>query len=187
MWKKDDELVPAPTAPQPKEQTPRPEATRMGAGTGGRAAIGPSITIRGDVSGNEDLLIQGRVDGSVDLKQQSVTVGQEGTVKANITGRVVIVEGEVEGDIQAGEQIVLRSTARVQGDLKALRVVLEDGATFRGGVDMGEPSEKSKRTADPLPTQAVKTPIPTKAPPEPGKEAPDSGKEAPDSAGKATK
>ena len=179
MWKKDDLPAPAPVASRAEEKKERPGSLSSAAASGERATIGSSITIRGEVSGDEDLLIQGRVDGSVDLKKQSVTVGQEGTVKANITGRVVIVEGEVEGDIQAGEQIVLRSTARVQGDLKALRVVLEDGATFRGGVDMGEPSEKSKRTADPPPTQAVKTPIPTKAPPEPGKEAPDS-------AGKAT-
>jgi len=179
MWKKDDEPVPVPTARQPKEQTPRPEPTRTEAGTGERATIGRSITIRGDVSGDEDLLIQGRVDGSVDLKQQSVTVGQEGRVKANIAGRVVIVEGEVEGDLQAEEQIILRSTATVKGDITASRVVLEDGASFRGGVDMGDPSEKSKRTADPLPAQAKKTPIPTKAPPEPGKDAPET-------AGKAT-
>jgi cytoskeletal protein CcmA (bactofilin family) len=178
MWKKDDKPVPAPTAPQPKEKTPRPESTRLGADTGERATIGRSITIRGDVSGDEDLLIQGRVDGSVDLKQRSVTVGQEGRVKANITGRVVIVEGEVEGDLRAEEQVILRSTARVQGDITASRVVLEDGASFRGGVDMGDPSERSKRTADPLPAQAKKTPIPTKAPPEPGKDAPDTADKA---------
>ena len=178
MWKKDDEPGPAPTATQPKEQTPRPEPTRTEAGTGERATIGRSITIRGDVSGDEDLLIQGRVDGSVDLKQQSVTVGQEGRVKANIAGRVVIVEGEVEGDLQAEEQIILRSTATVKGDITASRVVLEDGASFRGGVDMGDPSEKSKRTADPLPALAKKTPSQTKAPPEPGKDAPDTAAKA---------
>ena len=178
MWKKDDEPVPGPTAPQPTGKTPRPESTRLGADTGERATIGRSITIRGDVSGDEDLLIQGRVDGSVDLKQRSVTVGPEGRVKANITGRVVIVEGEVEGDLRAEEQVILRSTARVQGDITASRVVLEDGASFRGGVDMGDPSERSKRTADPLPAQGKKTPIPTKAPPEPGKDGPDTADKA---------
>jgi len=178
MWKKDDEPVGAPAVGQPKEQTPRPEPTRMGAGTSERATIGRSITIHGDVSGDEDLLIQGRVDGSVDLKQQSVTVGQDGRVKANITGRVVIVEGEVEGDLKAEEQVILRSTATVQGDITASRVVLEDGASFRGGVDMGDPSEKSKRTADPLPAQAKKTPSPTETPPEPQKDTPDTADKA---------
>jgi len=188
MWKKDDEPVPAaPTAPHPKGKTQHPESTRLGAATGERATIGRSITIRGDVSGDEDLLIQGRVDGSVDLKQQSVTVGQEGRVKANITGRVVIVEGEVEGDLRAEEQVILRSTAKVKGDITASRVVLEDGASFRGGVDMGDPPERSKRTADPLPAQAKKAPIPTKAPPEPGKDSPGKAdKDAPGTADKAT-
>lgn len=106
-----------------------------------RATIGRSITIKGEVSGDEDLLIQGRVDGTVDLKQHSVTVGGEGKVNANITGRVVTVEGEVEGDLQAEEQVILRNSARVQGDIQAPRVVLEDGASFRGLVDMGDKSK----------------------------------------------
>jgi cytoskeletal protein CcmA (bactofilin family) len=107
----------------------------------GQATIGPSIVIRGEVSGDEDLLIQGQVDGSVSLDLHSVTVGGGGHVKANITGRVITIEGAVEGDLSAGEQIVLRGIARVQGDLKAPRVVLEDGASFRGLVDMGAPQE----------------------------------------------
>lgn len=106
-----------------------------------RATIGRSITIKGEVSGDEDLLIQGRVDGTVDLKQHAVTVGGEGKVNANITGRVVTVEGEVEGDLQAEEQVILRNSARVQGDIQAPRVILEDGASFRGLVDMGDPSK----------------------------------------------
>jgi cytoskeletal protein CcmA (bactofilin family) len=107
-----------------------------------RATIGPSITIKGEVSGNEDLLIQGRVEGSIDLKERAVTVGPDGKVNADIDGRVVTVEGKVEGNLQALEQVILKSSARVQGDIKAPRVVLEDGATFRGMVDMGDPSQE---------------------------------------------
>ncbi|MFH1763794.1 MAG: polymer-forming cytoskeletal protein [Gemmatimonadota bacterium] len=141
--------------------------------------MGPSITIRGDVSGDEDLLIQGRVEGSVDLKLKSVTVGTEGRVKANITGRVVIVEGEVEGDLKAKEQVVLRSTARVQGDITAARVVLEDGASFRGGVDMGDPSGQGKQTAGSPAAQEKTAPEPTKALSESVKALPGTGKDAP--------
>jgi cytoskeletal protein CcmA (bactofilin family) len=112
-----------------------------------RATIGRSITIRGDVGGDEDLLIQGQVDGSVNLDLHSVTVGSEGRVKANIAGRVVIVEGQVEGDLNAQEQIILRSSAHVMGDISAPRVVLEDGASFRGLVEMAAPAEKSKSAA----------------------------------------
>ncbi len=144
MWKKDETPEPITyTRPEPAvgpvraaaplDATPAPTTT-----SSSRATIGSSITIRGDVTGEEDLLIQGRVDGSVDLKQNSVTVGREGQVKANITGRVIAVEGRVEGNLKADEQVILRSSAVVQGDITAPRVVLEDGARFRGGIDMGE-------------------------------------------------
>ena len=136
MWKKD-EVTPG-TARQ-TEAAPRPEAPRRANAGTERATIGPSITIKGEVTGDEDLLIQGRVEGSVELQLQSVTVGGDGRVKANITARVVTVEGEVEGDLRAQEQVVLRGSARVTGDITAPRVVLEDGARFRGLVDMGGP------------------------------------------------
>jgi cytoskeletal protein CcmA (bactofilin family) len=144
MWKKEE--VPAPTpAPQQMSAPPRQERTAHVSSAGERATIGRSITIRGEVTGDEDLLIQGRVEGSVDLKQHSVTVGSEGEVKASIIGRVVVVEGRVEGNINAEEQVILRSSAAVQGDITAPRVVLEDGARFRGGVDMGEVADRSRK------------------------------------------
>ena len=113
------------------------EVSRPPVARSGHATIGPSIVIRGEVSGNEDLLIQGQVDGSVALDLHSVTVGGGGRVKADITGRVITIEGTVEGDLRAKEQIILRGSSTVHGDLKAPRVVLEDGASFRGLVDMG--------------------------------------------------
>jgi cytoskeletal protein CcmA (bactofilin family) len=176
MWKKEDMLAPtrpevAPTRPEvaatrPELAAARPEpapsADRSGPSKAGRerATIGRSITIRGDVTGDEDLLIQGRVDGSVNLKQHSVTVGSEGEVKANISGRVVTVEGSVEGNLSAEEQVILRSSARVQGDIAAPRLVLEDGARFRGGVDMGETLEPSGRTEASPRAAAAKMPEP---------------------------
>ena len=143
MWKKDE---PTPT-PQPRsEASPRAETRRStgGSSSGERAIIGPSITIKGEVTGDEDLLIQGQVDGTVTLEEHSVTVGRDGRVKANITARVVTVEGNVEGDLLAQEQIILRSAARVMGDITAPRVVLEDGASFKGLVDMGERPEANR-------------------------------------------
>ena len=142
MWKKDEALSAVPTNLRQGAAAKPPDAAPTGGRSSERATIGRSITIKGEVKGDEDLLIQGRVDGSVDLKLHSVTVGSEGRVKANITGRVVTVEGEVEGDLRAEEQVTLTSTARVQGDLAAPRIILENGATFRGLVDMGEPSTK---------------------------------------------
>lgn len=135
MWKKEDTAQDETRgAPSPAVRAPEPPRSPSSS----PATIGSSITIRGEVTGDEDLLIEGRVDGSVDLKKHTVTVGAEGQVKAGISGRVVTVEGRVDGDLNAEEMVVLRSSAQVQGDITAPRVVLEDGASFRGGVDMGE-------------------------------------------------
>jgi len=144
MFKKEEVPDRAP-APRP-ETAARTERSTTTASAGERATIGRSITIRGDVTGDEDLLIQGRVEGSVDLEQHAVTVGPEGNVKASISGRVVTVEGKVEGDLRAEEQVILRSSSSVQGDITAPRVVLEDGARFRGGVEMGEAAERASRS-----------------------------------------
>jgi cytoskeletal protein CcmA (bactofilin family) len=103
---------------------------------GERAIIGPSITIKGDVTGEEDLLIQGRVEGKVDLAQHNVTVGANGRIKANIFGRSVMVEGEVDGDLHAEEQIAIRKSGRVRGNVSAPRVTIEDGAMFKGSIEM---------------------------------------------------
>lgn len=146
MWKKED-VPPQASGPQP-DATPRPQRSTPTGTPSERATIGRSISIRGDVTGDEDLMIQGRIDGSVHLQQHSVTVGPDGDVKASVTGRVVTVEGRVEGNINADEQVILRSSAFVQGDISAPRVVLEDGARFRGGVDMGDAGEGSQSTAN---------------------------------------
>lgn len=142
MWRKDDEQA---TTTGPVAAT-RQAARSSTAETSGRAVIGPSIRIKGDVTGSEDLLIEGEIDGSVTLGDHAVGVGSEGRVNADIVGRVITVDGEVEGNLQAREQIVLRGTAKVKGDIKAPRVVLEDGATFRGLVDMGSPPASREGT-----------------------------------------
>ena len=150
MWKKAEPVPTQRRAPAPPE--PSPAASLPGAGAaappriegvsmaterpGDRAIIGPSITIRGDVTGDEDLVIQGRVEGKVDLAQHNVTVGVNGRIKANVLGRTVTVEGEVEGDLHAEEQIVIRKSAKVRGNVAAPRVTIEDGATFQGSIDM---------------------------------------------------
>jgi cytoskeletal protein CcmA (bactofilin family) len=134
MWKKEDGMPGQPTfGTAPSAETPTAPVAR----STGQAMIGPSIVVRGEVSGNEDLLIMGQLDGSVALDVNSVTVGGGGRVKADITGRIITIEGNVEGNLNAKEQIILRGSAVVQGDIKAPRVVLEDGASFRGLVDMG--------------------------------------------------
>ncbi len=96
--------------------------------------ICPKIRIKGEITGDEDLIIKGHVEGSVDLGSHSITVGPEGHVNASIVGRIVTIEGKVRGDVTAEEKIVLLSSASVEGNLIAPRVVLHDGAHLRGGI-----------------------------------------------------
>ncbi len=140
MWKKDDAAnEPGTPARDPEPSTSRSRGARE---SGQRATIGRSISVKGEVSGDEDLLIEGHIDGSVNLKEHAVTVGAEGRVEASVTARLITVEGHVEGDLTAHDQVVLRASARVEGDITAPRVVLEDGARFRGGIDMGDLSDR---------------------------------------------
>jgi cytoskeletal protein CcmA (bactofilin family) len=147
MWKKEgvpdpspvQRVEPMPTVGPVSDRIAQPRTSEE------RATIGRSITIRGEVTGDEDLLIQGRVEGSIRLEQHAITIGREGEVKADVAARVITVEGSVHGDLLAEEQVVLRSSAVVEGDISAPRVVLEDGARFRGGIDMGESLERGTR------------------------------------------
>jgi len=109
--------------------------------------IGPTIHIKGDLSGQEDLIIEGRVEGKIELRQHNVTVGKNGKVKADIYGKTIVVEGEVQGNLYADEQLVLRQTSTVRGNLTAPRVSLEDGSNFKGSIDMS-PKEKSRNTVE---------------------------------------
>jgi cytoskeletal protein CcmA (bactofilin family) len=108
------------------------------------AVIGPSIQIDGTLKGDEDLLIQGKVDGTIELKKNSVTIGESGTVKADIFAHTVVVEGEVDGKIVGSERVVMRKTAKIRGTLIAPRVMLEDGAQFNGTIDMDPEADALK-------------------------------------------
>lgn len=148
MWKRPDEPSPAtgPSSstahpgpgPGPAPSPPHPPAAR-----GEAASIGASITVKGDISGEEDLLVQGRVEGTIDLKTNHVTVGTHGRVKADIHGRVIDIQGEVEGNLFGDEQVVVRKSGAVRGNITAPRVSLEDGANFKGTIDM-EPKPRPK-------------------------------------------
>ena len=100
------------------------------------ATIGPSIRIRGDLAGDEDLVVQGQVEGTISLEQHLVTVGKDGKVNATVNARVIIVEGEVDGDLNGEEQVTLKKSAGVRGNIVSPRVSLEDGARFKGSIDM---------------------------------------------------
>lgn len=98
--------------------------------------IGKTITIKGDITGEENLVIEGTVDGTVNLKSNDLTIGQSGRVNANLSANVVRIDGEVKGDIVGKEKVVITKTGRVQGNIVGPRVTLEDGAKFKGSIDM---------------------------------------------------
>jgi len=113
--------------------------------------IGPSITIKGEVSGEEDLLIQGRVEGTIQLGNNEVSVGESGQVSADLRVRVAKIDGEVTGDITANEKVIISKTGNVRGNIVAPRVTLEDGAIFKGSIDMdpaGKPAVSAPKAAE---------------------------------------
>ncbi|TNF82428.1 MAG: polymer-forming cytoskeletal protein [Gammaproteobacteria bacterium] len=111
------------------------------------AVIGATIRIKGEVSGDENLLIEGNVVGSVALNGHDLTIGQKGIVEADLTAKTVKVEGQVTGDIQGEEKVILTQTGRVRGNITAPRVTLEDGAKFKGAIDMDPGIEKPAAAA----------------------------------------
>ena len=147
MWSKHEAEPVRPTA------APSPAPASAVGDRREPAAVGPSISVVGDLSGDEDLTILGRVEGKIDLPKHSVTIGQSGRVKGDIHARIVSVAGEVRGDLVAGEQIVIRKTATMLGNLAAPRVGLEDGCSFRGSVEMESP-ERGRTPAGPRPVGA---------------------------------
>lgn len=121
-----------------RETPSAPGQTERGASRGGNggAVIGRSIHIEGDVRGEEDLFIDGHVQGTVTLKSHALTIGSQGRVQANLYAKSVRVEGRVEGDLYGAERVVITASAQVTGNVMSPRVSLEDGARFKGSIDM---------------------------------------------------
>ena len=101
-----------------------------------RAVIGQSICIKGDVSGDEDLLVEGRIEGTVSLMESRLTVASNGNVMATVNAKALNIEGNMEGDVNAGENVVLTSSGKMQGNIKAPRITLQDGCKFKGTIEM---------------------------------------------------
>ncbi|HZX23947.1 MAG TPA: polymer-forming cytoskeletal protein [Woeseiaceae bacterium] len=129
------------TAPNPGESrstgAPAAKPARAaGSGSGEMAVIGRSIRIDGDLQGEEDLRIEGRVTGTVKLVNNSLTIGKEGEIHADVYAKAITVDGVMEGDLFGAEQVAIRRNARVKGNITAPRVSLEDGAHFKGSIEM---------------------------------------------------
>jgi len=109
------------------------------------AVIGKSVTIKGQIYSQEDLTIDGEMEGSVELKEHRLTVGPNGKIQAGIKAREIVVLGTIHGNVEASDKIDIRKEARLVGDIKTSRIVIEDGAYFKGGIDILRP-ETAKKT-----------------------------------------
>jgi cytoskeletal protein CcmA (bactofilin family) len=108
----------------------------MSAPASGLAQIGKSVMIKGELSGSEDLYLDGQIEGTIALKSNSLTIGPNGHLKASIDAKNVVVQGKLEGNIQASERVELRKSAVMTGDIATLRLAIEEGALLVGKVEV---------------------------------------------------
>ena len=113
----------------------------------GFAHIGKSVVIKGELSGSEDLYVDGVVEGTVELPGNSLVIGPNGQIRAKLNAKSVTVQGKVEGNVQASERVELRKSAVMTGDIATKRVAIEEGAFFKGKVDMTEAAKAGKQGA----------------------------------------
>jgi cytoskeletal protein CcmA (bactofilin family) len=140
--------------------SPKPQATTGAGGRRDAAIIGPSIQIDGDLRGQEDLLVEGEVNGTIQLRNNSLTIGGQGKVMADVYAKEINVEGFVEGDLFSSERVLIRKSAQVRGNITAPRVSLEEGARFKGSIEMDSAAVeaalgKSQGTSAAAPRPAV--------------------------------
>lgn len=143
-----------PSQPSGFSPAPRPD--------GGRALIGPAIKISGDITGDEDLVVEGAVEGTINLPGHTVTIGKSGVVSANISASTVRIDGRIRGDIMGAVKVILSVDGLTQGNIKAPRVILEEGAQFKGSIDMdpsGDSAGKHAAAAKAPTNPAVKPPM----------------------------
>jgi cytoskeletal protein CcmA (bactofilin family) len=127
----------APESRVPESRVPETRAAEARAPEAAARAsvLGPTLRFRGELSAQEDLIVQGSVEGSI-THTQSLTVGTDGTMKGDIRARVIVVDGKIEGDMYATESVTIRATAKVKGNVFAPRVAITDGAFFQGQIEM---------------------------------------------------
>jgi cytoskeletal protein CcmA (bactofilin family) len=148
--------------PSEPASIPRPVATTT-TSTSDQATIGKSLVIKGEVTGSESLYIDGRVEGSINLSGNRVTIGRNGVVAANISAREIVVLGKVRGNLTASDRVDIRSDGSLTGDVVAARISIEDGAFFKGGIDIrkaggavaSKPEEVTKSVSSATPEPAI--------------------------------
>jgi len=157
MWKREEPARPSSVTTSTEATAPAP-APLMSPGSFDQrreerrpmheeaASIGKSIIINGELSGSEDLTIEGRVEGKIELRNHVLTIGANGRITAQVTAKAIVVFGHVTGNLTATEKVDIRETGSVEGDIVAPRVAIADGSHFRGSIDM-QRKESSKESS----------------------------------------
>ena len=129
-------------------KTPEPESTR------GQASIGKAVKINGQIYSKEDLYVDGDVEGTIELQEHRLTIGPNGKVHSSVKAREVVVLGNIQGNVDASDKLEIRKDARLVGDIKTARIIIEDGAYFKGSIDIVKPEPaKSGANAQSRPPQ----------------------------------
>jgi len=168
MWKPSQSeplnTVSNPEPPRPSPAAPHDPANRTGVAVSDQAVISKGLFVKGEITGTESLYIDGKVEGSINLTGNRVTVGRNGQVSANITAREVVVLGKVRGDVSATDRVDIRAEGALSGNVSAARISIEDGAFFKGGIDIRKPDGKpAAQTAGAAPAAGASNSAPPPA------------------------
>jgi len=148
MWKPNENGTPSnnpgPESARPMlSVAPNESAARPAVSASDQAIIGKGLVFTGEITGSESLFIDGKVEGSINLPGNRVTVGRNGKVAASITAREIVVLGKVRGNVSASDRVDIRAEGALTGDVAAARISIEDGAFFKGGIDIRKPEVKA--------------------------------------------
>jgi cytoskeletal protein CcmA (bactofilin family) len=153
-----------PIEPAKKEAIPlssMPFKTPESDGRHSQASIGKAVKISGQICSKEDLHVDGDVEGTIELQEHRLTIGPNGKVRSNVTAHEVVIMGNVQGNVDARDKLEVRKDARVVGDIKTARIVIEDGAYFKGSIDIVKPGPtKSSASSQPEPQVMPVAPTP---------------------------
>jgi cytoskeletal protein CcmA (bactofilin family) len=170
MWKPSQSGPATPSfTPEPSRSAPPASSAeypnRAPAAAGDQATVGKALFFKGEITGSESLFIDGKVEGTIALPGNRVTVGRNGQVASNITAREIVIMGKVRGDVAASDRVDIRAEGALTGNVTAARISIEDGAFFKGGIDIKKAEVKAAAEIKPFSAAAAS------ASPEPSKSA----------------
>ncbi len=133
------------------------DATPISRGIGGSAALGKNVTVKGQIFAREDLTIDGEVEGTVECHEHRLTIGPNARVQAGLKAREIIIQGSIQGNVDATDKIDIKKEAKLVGDIKTSRIVIEDGAYFKGSIDISKSTTRPTSQGAPVPAPVPAT------------------------------